>query len=452
MIKLFKTLWHQHLFRDRGILPTPKLLWFFLIMAVPITLACFWGFGWKLFFGLNITLALASLMDLWLLPRRNQLACNRSIEAEIERGQAFEVVLLIRNHSSSTIQFRLIDNLPLSFLKPFPIKGEISRGQTLELSYPSQASIRGDYELDKVYFRYQSGLALWEKQVVFPINHRVKVIPDMSEVRGYLTTAQKYLLNHGLKVKRNHIGSGEFAQIRTYVPGDDPRKINWRQTAKLSELMTNVYEPEHGKHVTILIDCGRIMGVELTDGNRLERAFEAALTVAAVALQQGDYVSVLAFSNEIKAYIPPGKRLAHLRTILQGIYNLHFDPVESNYARAFLHLETVQKRRSFLLLFSDLDPFLFEENPPFYLQRVRRKYHFLLMGIADPMTAKWTRTKPIDTRLAMIKSTAQREVLYKKRSIRRWGRMGIQMLEVPEEQLATEAVSHYIEIINRGIL
>jgi hypothetical protein len=58
----------------------------------------------------------------------------------------------------------------------------------------------------------------------------------------------------------------------------------------------------------------------------------------------------------------------------------------------------------------------------------------------------------VDTRLAMIKSTAQREVLYKNHSTRRLGKMNIQMLEVPEEQLATEAVSHYIEIINRGIL
>lgn len=392
------------------------------------------------------------MLDLWLLPRRNQFTCTRLIAAEIERGQPFTAALQITNRSGSTISFRIIDNLPASFSDPFPLKGEILGGQTLEIPYPSLAPVRGDYVLDKVYFRYQSGLALWEKQVVFPLKTEVRVIPDMSQVRGYLATAQKYLVDQGVKVKHHRIGSGEFAQIRAYVPGDDPRKVNWRQTAKLLEVMTNVYEPEHGKYVTLLIDCGRTMGVELTHGNRLERAFEAALTVAAVALQQGDYVSVLAFSNDVKAYIPPGKTLVHLRTILRGIYNLQFDPVESDYARAFLYLETVQKRQSFILLFSDLDPFIFEETPPLYLQRISRKYHFLLLGIADPMISEWLQTEPIDTRLAMIKSTAQREVLYKKQSIRRWGRMCIQMLEVPEQQLATQAVSHYIDIINRGIL
>jgi uncharacterized protein (DUF58 family) len=452
VIKLSRTLWPPYLFRDKGILPTPKLIGFFISFAVPISIASIWGLGWLVFLGLNSVLILVSLLDLWLLPRRNQLVCLRSMKEDLERGQDFEVSLQLTNNSPSTIKFRLIDHLPPSFSDPFPLTGKIPNGQTVTWFYHSQASIRGDYEVDKVYFRYQSDLNLWEKQVVFPTITKVRVIPDMSQVRGYLASAQKSLINDGSKVKRNRIGSGEFAQIRTYVPGDDPRKINWRQTAKLSELMTNIYEPEHGKYITILIDCGRTMGVELTQGNRLERAFEASLTLAAVALQQGDYVSVLAFSTEIKVYIPPGKGLAHLRTILEGVYNLQVDPVESNYPRAFQYLESVQKRQSFLLLFSDLDPFLFEENPPFHLQRVRRKHQFLLLSIADPMIAKWLKTEPTNTHLAMIKSTAQKEVLYKKKAIRRWGRMGIQMLEVPEEQLASQAVSHYIDIINRGII
>src|SRR5699024_7224484 len=103
--------------------------------------------------------------------------------------------------------------------------------------------------------------------------------------------------------------------------GDDPRMINWRQTAKLQEVMTNQYEPEHGKHITILIDCGRMMGVELDEGNRLEKTIEASITVAAAALKNGDYVGVLAFSSDIKVYVPQEKGMEHLQRILQSIYH-----------------------------------------------------------------------------------------------------------------------------------
>jgi len=452
VIELFRTLWPQHLFRDKGILPTPLLLWLSLGLTIPGALAAWLGLGWLPFWGLNTLLFLASMLDLWLLPRRQRFTCSRSISAEVERGLPFQTVLQLSNHSRSSLRFQLIDNLPETFASPFPLQGELPGSQTLELPYPSQAAVRGDYLLDKVFFRYRSGLSLWKKQITFSIINQVKVIPDMSKVRGYLATAQKQLLDEGRKVLHQQVGSGEFAQIRAYVPGDDPRKINWRQTAKLSELMTNVYEPEHGKYVTLLLDCGRTMGVEVSQGNRLERAVEAALCVAAIALRQGDYVSVLAFSNTIKAYVPPGKSMAHLRTILQAVYNLSFDAAESDYNKAFLHLETVQKRQSFLLLFSDLDSFLYEATPPFYLQRVSRRYRFLLLGIADPMTAGLVRTLSKDTKQAMVKTIAQKEVLHKQQAMKRWGRQNVQLLEVPEEQLATAAVSHYITLINRGTL
>ncbi|WP_143521177.1 DUF58 domain-containing protein, partial [Pseudomonas sp. 2995-1] len=120
----------------------------------------------------------------------------------------------------------------------------------------TEASVRGKYQIDRLYLRYTSNLGLWEKQKAFQLNDTVKVIPNLSSVKDYLENAQQFLLYEGDKIRKQLSGSGEFAKIRNYVVGDDPRKINWRQTAKLQEVMTNEYEPEHGKYITILIDCG----------------------------------------------------------------------------------------------------------------------------------------------------------------------------------------------------
>lgn len=422
------------------------------MITVPIVVASFWDLGWIVFFLFNGTLFLVSLIDLWLLPKRDQLSCSRQINEELEREEKFQVQLHISNSSHSPILFRLVDDLPSSFIQPFPIKGKVKAAQQNSVSYESRASVRGDYALQKVYFRYRSVLGLWEKQMVFPIQHKVRVIPNLSHVKNYLASSQQFLLLQGVKVKKNRIGSGEFAQIRSYVTGDDPRKINWYQSAKLTELMTNVYEPEHGKQITLLLDCGRKMGVELTKGNRLELVLEAALLVAAAALQQGDYVSVLAFSNQMKAYVPPGKGLGHLKTILRQLYHIRHDSIESNYGTAFEYIETVQKRRSFILLFSDLDSILFDETMIFYIQKLYRRHLFLIMSITDPMLLKWGRANPDDTKAAMIKSSAQREMLRRKQDIRRLNQMGITMVQSSEEQLAVETLTRYIEIINQGLL
>jgi uncharacterized protein (DUF58 family) len=216
--------------------------------------------------------------------------------------------------------------------------------------------------------------------------------------------------------------------------------------------MTNEYEPEHGKYITILIDCGRMMGAELKTGNRLEKALEASITVTAAALKNGDYVGVLAFSNDIKVYVPPEKGMDQLQKILQSVYHLQADAKESNYAGVMGYLQTVQKKRSLILLFSDIHTFLHEESTLNYLRRLRQKHLFFMIGIEDAALEKETKQRPENVRQAMRKSIAQQQVQVKKREKVKWEAQGLVMIEAKEEKLATEAVSQYIHWMNRGLL
>jgi len=251
----------------------------------------------------NILVLLFSLVDLIFSPNKNQLLVKRSCPTEMERGINYEVPITIQNASSYDVNFRIIDGLPQSFERPFPLSGKVERETSVKFVYQTKAPVRGDYQVNKMYIRYRSSLGLWEKQISITLKESIKVIPDMTQTKQFLEDAQKFLNYEGIKIRKYKSGVGEFSKIRSYVVGDDPRKINWRQTAKLQEVMTNEYEPEHGKHITILIDCGRMMGAELKNGNRLEKSIEAALTVTAAALQKGDYVAVLAFSKDRKSVV-----------------------------------------------------------------------------------------------------------------------------------------------------
>jgi uncharacterized protein (DUF58 family) len=184
----------------------------------------------------------------------------------------------------------------------------------------------------------------------------------------------------------------------------------------------------------------------------LEKALEAALTVTAAALKKGDYVSVLAFSKEIHVFVPPAKGMAHLQTILQAIYNLKVVAAESNYSSVLRYLETVQKKRSLLLLFSDVRTFLHEESALVYLQRLRQRHLFLMIGVEDQTLLKRVNEVPETVQQAMVKSIAQQQLLIKKREKNKWEKLGLQMIEPREEKLAVTAVSHYIEIMNQNLL
>ncbi|HEX6922441.1 MAG TPA: DUF58 domain-containing protein [Bacillales bacterium] len=452
MTKSLKSLWARFLFQDRGILPSRRLLVLFLVFSCGAVLLSFFGISWLWLLIIDSLFIAVSLLDLLLSPRKKQLAYARTIPEELERGKSSTVKIEIKNNSSHSCIVNLKDGLPQSFHAPFPVSGSVKPQSSVMTAYQTIAPVRGKYELKKLYVRYRSVLGLWQKQTTPAITDTVKVIPDLSQTRQYLEDAQKFLMDQGAKIRKHKSGEGEFSKIREYVVGDDPRKINWRQTAKLQEVMTNDYEPEHGKYITILIDCGRMMGAELKKENRLEKALEAAMTVSAAALDNGDYVSVLAFSKDVKCFVPPAKGMDHLQKILEAIYNLEVDASESNYAAVFNYIQSTQKKRSLLLLFSDIHTFLHEETPLSYLQRLRRKHYFLMIGIEDQALTARAKQAPENVQIAMMKSMAQQQIQVKKQRKNHWERQGLSIVEAKEERLATAAVSRYVHIMNQGLL
>ncbi|ADU32468.1 DUF58 domain-containing protein [Bacillus cellulosilyticus] len=433
-------------------MPTKKLILLMLVVSLSLFVASFFGITWTFIILCNAVVLFATFLDLFLSPNKRQLSFERVLPQEMERDITYEVELKIENHSDKAIKFRFKDDLPQSFKRPFPYYGTAEKDRATIVTYETAAPVRGEYTINQLYFRYRSTLGLWEKQKTVNMEKTVKVIPDLTETKEYLENAQKFLLHEGVKIKKQNSSVGEFAKVRNYVVGDDPRKINWRQTAKLQEVMTNEYEPEHGKHITLLIDCGRMMGVELKRGNRLDKSLEAAIAVAAAALKKGDYVAVLAFSKGTKVYVPPGKGMEHLQTILKAVYNLKADAAESNYGVVLNYLQTVQKKRSLLLLFSDVKTFLHEESALAYLRRLRQRHVFLMIGIEDEELRKQIKKQPSDMQSTMVKSIAQQQMVFKKREKNRWEKQGLQMIEAKEENLAVTAISNYIDIINRGLL
>ena len=410
------------------------------------------GISWLWVFIVNGLFLLATLIDLLYAPRKNQLAFERIIPKDVERGNKYTVKIEVKNRSPLACKVELLDGLPQSFQAALPLTGRIEQQASASLSYGIVAPVRGKYEVQKLYVRYTSILGLWKKQLAVELAHNVKVIPDLTEPKQYLESAQQFLLFEGEKIRKQKSAEGEFSQIRNYVVWDDPRKINWRQTAKLQEIMTNEYEPEHGKHITILIDCGRMMGAALKKGNLLDKVLEAALTVTAAALKNGDYVAVLAFSKEVKVFVPPDKGMDHMQRILKAIYHLEVDASESNYPAVLHYLQTVQKKRSLILLFSDVHTFLHEESGLLYLKRLRQRHLFMMIGIENMALLNKTKLEPNSVQTAMIKSIAQQQVQMKKREKAKWERQGLLMIEAKEERLATAAVSHYIHIMNQGLL
>ncbi|HET7629425.1 MAG TPA: DUF58 domain-containing protein [Bacillales bacterium] len=452
MTKSLKNLWARFLFRDRGILPTKRMLALFAFFSCAVVFLTLAGATPTSVILVNAVFFGVSFADLFLSPKKNQFLFKRTMPERMERGFVYSIQLSVSNDSSHACELRFLDGLPQSFETHFPMTAVVRKRTTAVVSYETKAPVRGKYVIEKLYVRYKGFLGLWEKQTTAELFNEVKVIPDLTETKQYLADPQRFLTEEGVSIRKRKKGEGEFSLVRTYVVGDDPRKINWRQTAKKHEIMMNEFEPEHGKQLTVMIDCGRMMGAELEKGNRLEKALEAAMTISAAALKNGDAVSVLAFSKDIKRYVPPAKGVDHLQKILEAIYDLEVDEAESNYPAVLHYVQTHQKKRSLLLLFSDVSTFLHEESGLLYLKRLRRRHLFVLVGIEDETLAAMTKLYPENVWKSMVKSIAQQQRQLIKKRKTNWQKQGLIMAEAKEEGLAAAAVSHYVHIMNQGLL
>ncbi|CAH0119268.1 hypothetical protein PAE9249_01767 [Paenibacillus sp. CECT 9249] len=439
-------------FERRLIVPTIRMAWLASAGAVLVAAGYAAGYGTAALLLVNGALLGASVLDVSLLPRRRSVSVSRSLPEQADIGMPFEVTVHAEASRPVDLILELADDLPQQFIAPAEPLKVAWRGKTAAIRYMTAGCERGEYRLRFLRLRFRGTMGLWMKQMRVPLEQDVKIYPDLSGVRGILASMQNHLVLEGKRIYRKERAGSEFHSIREYVPDDDPRFVNWRASARTGTLMANVFRPERGKVITILIDCGRMMGIELDGRTKLDVSLEAALSLAAVALKQGDKVGLLAFSSRVKAYVPPGAGLLHLQAMTEAVYDLKSDFVESSYGTALQYLMLVQKKRSLTVLFSDMDNYMFEEGLKPLLMRLKRQHHLLLLGLRDEALHRWTLAETKSASDAFVKSLSHKFALDRQAYTAEMAAGGIEVIDVPVGELAWTAVNRYLDVKEKDVL
>ncbi|NOV04676.1 DUF58 domain-containing protein [Paenibacillus planticolens] len=434
------------------ILPTRRFIGIVLIGAVGMLIVAPLDAVLPVFWCFNALLLVLSTADLLLLPKRGSWRLRRTLPEQADLRSTFDVNLELENSEPSSVHIELMDHVPYTFRLVSSRLSGVFRGTYAAFGYTTTALERGKYDFEYVYLRYSGGMGLWQKQVRISSCDVIEIYPDLSQVRGVLSAVQDTLILEGHRVFKKQRSGSEFHYIRDYVQGDDIRHINWIASARTTKLMTNHFQPEKGKIVTLVLDCGRQMAIELDGQVKLDRTLEAALTLAAVALKQGDQVALIAYSNEVKVYVPAGKGLSHLQTLTKAVFDLSTDFVESGPQIAFTHVLRFLKKRSLIVLFSDMESYLYNGEMLPYVQRLRRSHHVLLLSLQDPLLHQWVRIRAEDSRQAYRQSVAHKFATDRYAYVNEMAGRGIPVMDVPADQLTLSAVNAYLDLKARDRL
>src|SRR6516225_9952445 len=141
--------------------------------------------------------------------------------------------------------------------------------------------------------------------------------------------------------------SVEFSEHRKYVPGDDPKDLDWNVYVKKFQAETNVIG-------WLVMDLSASMAYtyrqELT---KFEYAICLAAALGYLMIHQQDSVGLITLDNIIRACLPPRSKRTQLGTILSVLANLK-PSGETNAAAALHQLAAMIKTKSLVILFSDL--------------------------------------------------------------------------------------------------
>ena len=96
----------------------------------------------------------------------------------------------------------------------------------------------------------------------------------------------------------------EFLDLRAYQPGDDPRHVDWRRTARHGSRFVRRYRDESSADWTICVDCSASVGLVRDKWSAITRL---ASGLAYLFLYAGHRVSLVLYADAIRGYCRMGR-------------------------------------------------------------------------------------------------------------------------------------------------
>ena len=116
--------------------------------------------------------------------------------------------------------------------------------------------------------------------------------------------------------KSRHFGNSvEFRQHRQYVPGDDPRGVDWKVWAKQDRLYVKQYEIDTNLRLTLLVDVSKSMKYGNGPLNKYDYGCTLAASLAYLAIRQQDAVGCITFDKETESVLPSRMKQSHLQAV-----------------------------------------------------------------------------------------------------------------------------------------
>ncbi len=405
------------------------------------------------------------LLLLLLLDRRAagqpaQFIVERHHDNKLSLGASNPITIRIESRAQRPVRITARDEAPLLFVgsdadNTTHTQSVYPRTPT-EMTYYVRPVRRGDFRFGDITVRYNSPLGLYTRQATVPAANDVKVYPNLYEIRKYdLLVRRDQLAEMGLRNVRMRGEGSSFESLREYSQGDPYKIINWKATARRGKPISTDFEPERSQRVLIMLDVGRMMRspirVDDPDGvswnmAKIDFVLNSVLLFSYVATLKGDQVGMLVFADRVQQFIAPSAGRGQFQKLLEAMYGLQSEPVEADYGRALAFMRTQSKKRSLVVLFTDLSGLRSSEALTTHVPRLIPRHLPIVVTIRDPALDDETR-QPLTSSEAVYRRAVAEQLIDERRLLLDTvKRRGVLTLDVAAENLTMAVVNEYLKL------
>ena len=399
-------------------------------------------------------IVVAIVVDVLRLPSRRSIVVERIAPEVVGLGDPAEAQYRVRSSWPRAAHVEVFDEFPPAIDRDDGLhRGDVSVHDDWSYNVPITGTTRGKFALGAVALRVQTSLGLLARIIHADAGGEVVVVPSLANVRRFRLLAMQHRLSDaGVRALKQRGEGNAFAGLREYTPGDDPRMVDWKATARHQHLITREQTVERSQTVVCMIDSGRAMTQLAGRFSRFEHVLSATLLLSDVAAAGGDRVGMIAFDDQIRAYVAPQRGAAALRALRTTMSGLDATLTEPDYASAFRMLATRQRRRALIVFFTDVIESRAARAFIAYAGRAAQRHAVVIVAMQNEALLAAARPS-MDGALALFRSAAAEELIHERAdALARMRQAGLTVLDVAPSKMAVAVVNRYLEIKARGSL
>lgn len=409
---------------------------------------------WQAVVGVDLVVLAVATADLLTIPPLRALTVQRSMARVASLGgwHAVELTLAYRGHRRLRLQ--LTDDTSSGLRIEPPIHSvSVGKNSRVSLFHKLLPERRGRFELETVFVSLLSWGGLWRRTRRLAAPGTLHVYPNIQQISEYALLARTNRLNLiGVRKTRRAGQESNFERLRDYQSDDNYKQIDWRSTARRQKLTVKQFQADQSQRVIFMLDCGRMMTNEYQGLSLVDYALNSTLMLSYVALSQGDSVGLICFSDRVHNYVPPAGGKRQMNRLLHAGFNQFPQLVQSRFDSAFLYLSTHCRRRSLVVLVTNVIDEVNADQIQNYMGNLIGCHLPLLVLLRDRSLFQFADNPAPDEEVLYRSAAASQLLLWRNQVIRRMQATGALVLDVFPEEMTSPLVNKYLEIKARHLL